>query len=83
MTLSPKIFTSITPRILSAMRVKISRIGFERALTSIAHIPRTIGLGCVPVIADRFESDPDGEGESDLFVNTELDRFERRSIGLK
>ena len=54
-------------------------MGFDRALTSIAHTPSTMGFMVVPVMADRFESDPDGEGESDLFVSTELDRFERRS----
>ena len=46
MTLSPKTLTSTVPLALSTRRVRISLIAFERALTSIAHIPRTIvGFG--------------------------------------
>lgn len=30
-------------------------------------------------MAETFESDPEGEGDIDLFVNAELDRGERRS----
>ena len=41
-TLSPKTLTSTVPLDLSTRRVRISLIAFERALTSIAHIPRTI-----------------------------------------
>lgn len=43
MTLSPKTLTSIAPRDHSTRRVRISRIGFERALMSMAHIPRVTG----------------------------------------
>lgn len=43
MTLSPKTFTSIAPRDQATRRVRISRIGFERALMSMAQMPRTRG----------------------------------------
>ena len=64
----------MAPRVLSTMRVRISRIGFDLAFTSIAQTPRAIGLRKAGVIADKLESEPEGEGERDLFVKAELDR---------
>lgn len=55
------------------MRVKISRMGFDLALTSIAQTPKTIGLRKGGATADKLESEPEGEGDIDLFVNAELD----------
>ena len=79
-TLSPNILTSTTPRVLSTILVRISRIDFERALTSIAHTPRVMGLVAgPPAMADKFESEPEGEGERDLFVKAELDLADLRS----
>ena len=79
MTLSPNILTSTAPRVLSTILVKISRMAFERAFTSMAQTPRVIGFVTGPAMADKFESEPDGEGESDLFVNAELERTDLRS----
>jgi len=45
MTTSPKILTSTPPFSMSTSRVKISRIALLRALTSIAHTPKTT-VGC-------------------------------------
>ena len=55
MTLSPNTFTSIAPFDRSTSRVKISRIAFERALMSMAHMPRMIGGLAWSVIAERSE----------------------------
>ena len=49
---------------------------FERALTSIAHIPRIIGGREGSVAVERSEWDPFGEGVVDLVVNLEFDRGE-------
>jgi hypothetical protein len=74
MTLSPNILTSTAPRVLSTIRVKISRIAFDLAFTSIAHTPSVIGLFPETAMADRFESEPEGEGERERFVKAELER---------
>ena len=42
-TLSPKTLTSIAPRALSTNLVRISLMGLDLALTSMAHIPKIIG----------------------------------------
>ena len=76
MTLSPKTLTSTVPLDLSTRRVRISLIAFERALTSIAHIPRIIvGFG---VSFPKYRSDvcdPVGDGVEDL-ARMELERDE-------
>lgn len=77
-TLSPKILTSTAPRVLSTMRVKISRIDFDRAFTSMAQTPKTIGFTAGAAIVDKLESEPDGDGDIDLLVTAELDLAERR-----
>lgn len=61
------------------IRVRISLIGLDLALTSIAHTPKIMGFVTGATMAETFESDPEGEGDIDLFVNAELDRGERRS----
>ena len=63
----------MAPRARSTSRVSISRIAFDRALTSIAHIPSTIGGRRGSVAAERSEWEPFGEGVDDL-VKREMDR---------
>ena len=76
MTLSPKTLISMDPLALSTSRVRISLIAFERALMSIAHIPRTIvGFG---ISFPKYRSDvwdPVGDGVEDL-ARMELERGE-------
>lgn len=50
-------------------------------MTSMAHMPKTMGLSACPTMAERFESEPEGEGECERLVSRELDRGERRSCG--
>lgn len=73
MTLSPKTLTSIAPLARSTSRVRISRMAFERAFTSIAHTPRMIGGLTGSVAVERSEWEPFGEGVVDLFVSRERD----------
>ena len=83
MTLSPKTFTSIAPLARSTRRVSISRIALERAFTSIAHIPRIIGVLIPSVAADKSEWEPLGDGVGDLVsLDTERGDVERDSEGL-
>ena len=51
--------------------VRISRIAFDRALTSMAQIPRMIGGRTWSVIAERSEWEPLGDGVEDLGADTE------------
>ena len=45
----------------------------------MAHTPRVIGLAAGAAMADIFESEPEGEGDRDLFVNAELERGDQWS----
>ena len=71
MTLSPKTLTSMAPLERSTNRVRISRIAFDRALTSMAHIPRMMGGRAWSVVAERSEWEPLGEGVEDLGADAE------------
>ena len=52
----------------STMRVTISRIALDRALTSMAHIPRIIGGLLVSAAVERSEWEPLGDGVSALLT---------------
>jgi hypothetical protein len=60
------------------MRVKISRIARDRALTSMAQMPRMIGGRPMSMEMERSDCDPLGDGD-DVRVAIELDRGELRS----
>lgn len=80
MTLSPNTLTSIAGLARSTRRVRISRIALDRALTSIAHIPRIIGGLDGSVAMDRSEWEPFGEGVEDLVsLDTERGEVEKSS----
>lgn len=74
MTFSPNTLTLITPPARSTRRVKISRMAFDRALTSMAHIPRVIGGRASAVTRGNSECESLDEGVVDLFVSLEWDR---------
>ena len=73
MTLSPKTLTSMAPLDRSTNRVRISRIALDRALTSMAHIPSTIGCRERSVTAEISECEPLGEGVWDRLVSLDDD----------
>ena len=76
--MSPKTLTSIAPRDLSTNLVRISRIAFERAFTSIAHIPSTTGGLRLSAAGEKSEWEPVEDGDEER-VNTELERGESLS----
>src|SRR5271154_1647362 len=76
MTLSPKTLTSIAPLDICTNLVKISRMGLDLALTSIAHIPKITGGLLSKVVASEW--DPIEDGDEDR-VRTEAERGDTRS----
>lgn len=58
------------PLDLSTKRVRISRIALDRALMSMAQMPRMTGGFAESVSAEMSEWEPLGEGEDDLEVVT-------------
>ena len=54
-------------------------MALERALTSMAQMPRIIGVRGASVSADRSECEPLGEGDPERVVANELDRGEKVS----
>lgn len=48
-------------------------MAFDRAFTSMAHIPRMIGGRTGSVAVERSEWEPFGEGVVDLFVSLDRD----------
>lgn len=77
MTLSPNTLTSIAPFDRSTNRVRISRIAFERALISMAQMPRMMGGRVWSVIAERSECEPLGDGEDILGLDADRGPGER------
>lgn len=61
------------PRDLSTKRVRISRIALDRALMSIAQMPRITGGFAESVTAEMSEWEPLGEGEDDLVEVATID----------
>lgn len=65
------------PRARSTSRVKISLIAFDRALTSMAHIPSM--TGGFPFSRGSGKSEPASDTGDDDLVMTELDLGDGRS----
>ncbi len=82
MTLSPKTLTSMEPRARSTSRIRISRIAFDLAFTSIAHTPKTTGLAFWWASKVAGKSEWDDDGDEDL-VKIELERGDALSGELK
>lgn len=79
MTLSPNTLISTAPFIRSTTLVRISLIGFDLALTSIAHTPSSMGRLPTSVPVDKSDHEALGDGE-DVLVTTEGD-LAVRSVG--
>lgn len=54
-------------------------MAFERALTSIAQMPKMIGVRGASVRADRSECEPLGEGEPERVVAMDVERGAKES----
>ena len=72
MTLSPNTLISTAPFIRSTTLVRISLIGFDLALTSIAHTPNRSGRLPKSVPVETSDRDALGDGE-DALVTTDGD----------
>ena len=82
MTLSPNTLTSIEPLALSTNLVRISRMAFDLALTSIAHTPSTTGSFVLSSVAVTSEYELVEEGDDER-VTIALERGEPFSGELK